>query len=67
MSLIQLFFISVKEINNLIRKEMSLLKKLTLSKLLFSLKENLKKCTIFEEQKGTNRCLRSLLILFLGK
>ena len=43
---------------------MSLLKKLTLSKLRFSLKENLKKCTRFEEQKGKNPCLRSLLICF---
>ena len=43
---------------------MSLLKKMTLSKLRFSVKENLKKCTIFEEQKGTNSCLRSLLVLF---
>ena len=43
---------------------MSLLKKLTLSKPQFSLKENLKKCTRFEEEKGTNPCLRSLLICF---
>ena len=50
------------------------LKKLTISKLWFSLKENLKKCTRFEEQKGarsvfgclssTNPSLRSLLICF---
>ena len=43
---------------------MSLLKKVTLSKLRFSLKENLKKCTRFEEQKGKNPCFRSLLICF---
>ena len=43
---------------------MSLLKKVTLSKLRFSLKENLKKCTRFEEQKGKNPCLISLLICF---
>ena len=57
-------FSSVKETNNLTSEEMSLLKKLTLSKLRFSLKENLKKCTTFEEQKGTNPCVRSLLICF---
>ena len=43
---------------------MSLLKKLTLSKLRFSLKEKLKKCTRFEERKSTNPCLRSVLICF---
>ena len=43
---------------------MLLLQKLTLSKLLFSLKEYLKKCTRFEEQQGINPCLRSLLICF---
>ena len=57
-----MFFSSAKEINALISKEMLLLNKLTLSKLRFSLKGNLKKCTRLEEQKGTNTCLRSLLI-----
>ena len=47
---------SIKEISTLIWKGMSNVyfwKKLTFSKLRFSRKENLKKCTNFEEQKGT--------------
>ena len=51
----QLCSSSVKEINRLIWKGMSNIyhwKKLTFSKLRFSWKENLKKCTSFEEQKG---------------
>ena len=47
---------SVKEINRLISKGMSNIyywEKLTFSKLPFSRKENLNKCTNFEEQKGT--------------
>ena len=47
---------SVKEINRLIWIELSSIyyrEKLTFSKLRFSRKENLKKCTSFEEQKGT--------------
>ena len=47
---------SVKEINRLISKGMSNIyywEKLTFSKLPFSWKENLKKCTNFEEQQGT--------------
>ena len=47
---------SIKEINRLIWKGMSNIyywEKLTFSKLRFSRKENLKKCTSFEEQKGT--------------
>ena len=47
---------SIKEINRLIWKGMSNIyywEKLTFSKLRFSRKENLKKCTNFEEQKGT--------------
>ena len=47
---------SVKEINRLIWKGISNIyywEKLTFSKLRFSRKENLKKCTSFEEQKGT--------------
>ena len=59
-----MLFSSVKEINNLISKELSLLIKLTLSKPRFPLKKNVKKCTRFEQEKGTNPCLRSLLICF---
>ena len=47
---------SIKEINRFIWKGMSHIyywEKLTFSKLPFSRKENLKKCTNFEEQKGT--------------
>ena len=47
---------SIKKINRLIRKGMSHIyywEKPTFSKLPFSRKENLKKCTNFEEQKGT--------------
>ena len=47
-------FISIKEINRLIWKGMSNIyywQKLTFSKLRFSQKENLKKCTNFDEQK----------------
>ena len=47
---------SITEINRLIQKRMSNIyyrQKLTFSKLRFSLKENLKKYTSFEEQKGT--------------
>ena len=40
-----------------------LLKKLTLSKLQFSRKENLKKCTNFEEQKGTRYIRGNVYIL----
>ena len=46
---------SIKEINRLIWKGMSNIyywEKLTFSKLQFSRKENLKKCTTFEDQKG---------------
>ena len=49
-------FSSIKEINRLIWKGISSIycwEKLTFSKLWFSRKENLKKCTNFEEQKGT--------------
>ena len=49
-------FSSIKEINRLIWKGTSSIycwEKLTFSKLWFSRKENLKKCTNFEEQKGT--------------
>ena len=49
-----MFFSLVKEINRLISKGMSntyYREKLTFSKLPFSRKENLKKCTSFEEQK----------------
>ena len=45
---------SIKEINRLIWKGMSNIyywEKLTFSKLRFSQKENLKKCTNFDEQK----------------
>ena len=48
--------IHLKEINRLISKWMSNIyywEKLTFSKLRFSRKENLKKCTSSEEQKGT--------------
>ena len=48
---------SIKELNRLIWKGMSNIycwEKLTFSKLRFSQKENLKKCTNFEEQKGTS-------------
>ena len=47
---------SIKEINRLIWKGMSNIyywEKLTFSKLWFSLKENLKKCANFKEQKAT--------------
>ena len=47
---------SITEINRLINKGMSNIyysDQLTFSKLSFSRKENLKKCTSFEEQKGT--------------
>ena len=47
---------SIKEINRLIWKRMSYIydwEKLKFSKLRFSRKGNLKKCTNFEEQKGT--------------
>ena len=50
-----MFVSLIKEINMLIRKEMSNIynwEKLTFSKLRFSLKENLKKCISFEDQKG---------------
>ena len=49
---------SVKEINRLIWKGMSIIyywEKLTFSKLRFSQKENLKNCTNFEEQIGKRR------------
>ena len=75
-----MLFSSIKEINTLISKGMSNLyywKKLTFSKLQFFWKENLKKWTSFEEQKGTiyipgnvyfavitNPCLQFLLICF---
>ena len=51
-----MFFSSINEVNRLISKGMSNIyywTKLTFSKLRFSRKENLKKCTSFEEQKGT--------------
>ena len=50
------FSSSIKEINRLIWKGMSNIyywKKLTFSKLRFSPKEKLRKCTNFEKQKGT--------------
>ena len=59
---------SIKEINRLIWNGMSNIyywKKLTLSKLRFSWKENLKKCTNFEEQKGW-RYIRGTFILGLS-
>ena len=51
-----MFFSSIEEINRFISKGMPNIyyqEKLTFSKLRFSRKENLKKCTSFEEQKGT--------------
>ena len=56
---------SIKEINRLIWKGMSNIyywEKLTFSKLRFSWKENLKKCTNFEEQKGTRYVWGSVYI-----
>ena len=51
-----MFFSSIEEINSLISKEISNIyywEKLTFSKFRFSRRENLKKFTSFEEQKGT--------------
>ena len=51
-----MFFSSIKEINRLVSKGVSNIYywgKQTFSKLRFSRKENLKKCTSFEEKKGT--------------
>ena len=56
---------SIKEINGLIWKGMSniyYLEKLTFLKLPFCRKENLKKCTNFEEQKGTRYIRRNIYI-----
>ena len=56
---------SIKEINRLIWKGMSNIyywKKPTFSKLRFSRKENLKKCTSFEEQKGIRYIPRNAYI-----
>ena len=50
-----MFFSLIEEINRLISKGMSNIhywEKLTFSKVRFSRKENLKKCTSFEKQKG---------------
>ena len=59
-----MFFSSIMEVHGSIRKIDMLIskgissiyywEKLTFSKLQFSRKENLKKCTSFEEQKGTS-------------
>ena len=43
----------IKEINRPVKHLLYYYEKLTLSKLQFYRKENLKKCTTFEEQKGT--------------
>ena len=59
------FSISIKEINSLIWKRMSNIyywEKLIFSKLRFFEKENLKKCTNFEEQKGTTYIRRNVII-----
>ena len=51
-----MFFSSIKETNRLISKGMSNIYYYELMKFLklpFSQKENLKKCTRFDEQKGT--------------
>ena len=51
-----MFFSSIKETNRFIRKGMPNIcfcEKLSFSKLRFSWKENLKKCSSFEEQKST--------------
>ena len=56
---------SIKEINRLIWKAMSNIyygEIRTFSKLRFSRKENLKKCTNFEEQKGTRYIQRNVYI-----
>ena len=49
-----MFFSSIKEINRLLSKRMShlLLRKADVLKSSISRKENLMKCTSFEEQKG---------------
>ena len=51
-----MLFSSLKRINRLITK----LRKVTFSKLRFSWKENVKKCTSFEEQKGTRYIRRNV-------
>ena len=43
----------IKEINRSVEHLLKCYEKLTFSKLQFYREENLKKCTIFEEQKGT--------------
>ena len=56
---------SIKEINRLIWKGMSNIyywEKLTFSKLWFSWKENLRKCTTFEEQKSKRYVLGNVYI-----
>ena len=47
----------IKEVNRSIKHSLYYYEKLTFSKLQFYRKENLKKCTTFEEQKGT-KCIR---------
>ena len=64
-----MFFSSIKEINRLISKGMSNIyywEKLTFSNLWFSLKENLKKCTSFEEKKGLRYIFGETFILALS-
>ena len=55
---------SIKEINK-VMPNIYYWEKLTFSKLRFSQKENLKKCTNFEEQKGT-RYIRGTYVLALS-
>ena len=43
----------IKEINRSVKHLLCYYEKLTFSKLQFNWEENLKKCTAFEEQKGT--------------
>ena len=63
-----MFFSSSKEINRLVSKDMlkniSYWEKLTFTKLWFFQKENLKKCTSFEKQKGTSY-IQEMFILAL--
>ena len=61
-----MFFSSIKEINRLVSKGMLNIyywEKLTFAKLFFQ-KENLKKCTSFEKQKGTSY-IQEMFILAL--
>ena len=64
-----MIFSSIKEINRLISKEISNIyywENLTFSKLRFSLKENLKKCTSFEEQKSTSYIWGNVILALLS-